>query len=474
MRRVAWLLLAATGVEPYQFSTRSCRNTLFHRSNRISLQAPVDVRNEKAVRAETDVRDEEAIDHTNEAAVRISPTPGKGLGVFAAAPIEPHTWICDYQGEIITDEESDKRYKNAATGSGKGDYIFRLTLKTETEPGLCVDAQDSEHFSRYFNHAEHGNLMPEVHEKQQRIEFRSTRSIEEGEELCFDYGMGYWRNRGWPSNDGRNYSQAEWDRKDAEDALYPGRRFPLPVGTRVPLVPLRPVELQAALTLPDAECRQSLLRCLEYFGATRLEPQAEEEEEGDDELLEMSYGIHPTAKRSTVCTSTVSVEDLAEAAAVCIGEAAIPADDESGSLNRSAAMITATAEAPQGDDKALLLWVNGAAAELSLMRKWRENTPRFATARHDAVALVAYLLYKTGYIPGSLARTSSKLAHGLPAARLQGLLNHLEVHKHERDERAVLDVLAVLEGHVTSREEVEELLDRLECWIRLGDGLVMG
>ena len=97
--------------------------------------------------------------------------------------------------------------------------------------------------------------MPEVHEKQQRIEFRSTRSIEEGEELCFDYGMGYWRNRGWPSNDGRNYSQAEWDRKDAEDALYPGRRFPLPVGTRVPLVPLRPVELQAALTLPDAECR---------------------------------------------------------------------------------------------------------------------------------------------------------------------------------------------------------------------------
>ena len=50
MRRVAWLLLAATGVEPYQFSTRSCRNTLFHRSNRISLQAPVDVSNEKAVR----------------------------------------------------------------------------------------------------------------------------------------------------------------------------------------------------------------------------------------------------------------------------------------------------------------------------------------------------------------------------------------------------------------------------------------
>ena len=61
------------------------------------------------------------------------------------------------------------------------------------------------------------------------------------------------------------------------------------------------------------------------------------------------------------------------------------------------------------------------------------------------------------------------LAHGLPAARLQGLLNHLEVHKHERDERAVLDVLAVLEGHVTrdeSRGWWRSLLDRLECWIR--------
>ena len=137
-----WLLVA-TGVKSYLLTSSPPPNTLLQRSNRISLQVD-GVTRKPCVQSR---RARRRGHRSHRAAVQgISPTPGKGLGVFAAAPIEPNTWICDYQGEIITDEESDKRYKNAATGSGKGDYIFRLTLKTETEPGLCVDAQDSSTF----------------------------------------------------------------------------------------------------------------------------------------------------------------------------------------------------------------------------------------------------------------------------------------------------------------------------------------
>eukprot|EP00966_Prymnesium_polylepis_P023651 544412-Prymnesium_polylepis.1 len=49
---------------------------------------------------------------------------------------------------------------------------------------------------------------------------------------------------------------------------------PPPIGTTLPLTPLSVEELQAALALPEDQSRTALLRCLDYFGATRLEQPA--------------------------------------------------------------------------------------------------------------------------------------------------------------------------------------------------------
>ena len=91
-----------------------------------------------------------------EANVRVTAVPGKGMGVFTVAPIAARAFVCEYRGQLSTKEECNARYENwsADDGDGYGDYMFSLGN------GMTVDAQESSHFSRFFNHAEHGNTQP--------------------------------------------------------------------------------------------------------------------------------------------------------------------------------------------------------------------------------------------------------------------------------------------------------------------------
>merc|ERR1711988_1334234 len=73
-----------------------------------------------------------------------------------------------------------------ASSLAKSDYVLQLA------PGLCLDAQNSRHFSRYFNHDQHGNLDVVVDEKERRADFWASRRIKKGEEMCFDYGYYFW------------------------------------------------------------------------------------------------------------------------------------------------------------------------------------------------------------------------------------------------------------------------------------------
>ena len=128
---------------------------------------------------EDDARYQQSLGASNPGAkelrVDVAPAPGKGMGAFAAEPAAKGTWICTYEGELLTLIETEQRYRYEEPA-----YLFTVT------PDLYRDANFSTHFSRYFNHDEHGNLDHKVDVREQRIDFYALRDIEAGEELTFD------------------------------------------------------------------------------------------------------------------------------------------------------------------------------------------------------------------------------------------------------------------------------------------------
>ena len=82
----------------------------------------------------------------------------------------------------------------------------------------------------------------------------ALRRIETDQELCFDYGVGYWCGRAppLPSSDSRDYSPAGWELRD-QQRQWLEAPYPLRAGSVVPLTPLRAIELQAALIMPEDE-----------------------------------------------------------------------------------------------------------------------------------------------------------------------------------------------------------------------------
>ena len=296
-----------------------------------------------------------------EAAVDVSGAGNKGFGAFAAEAIAAGDYVGPYIGTITTREETRVRY-NATTymeATLIGDYLFRV------DDTFSIDAQNSTHFSRYFNHAEHGNLEVDVDSENTRVNFFAARDIAAGEELCFDYGTGYWmyRPQPTPESDSRNFSHPIYRERKPELSL----QHPPPVGTRLPLVPLTAPELQAALAMPEDESRAALLRCLDFFGAVRTA----------DGTIRMPPLIDVDEVAPTQAANEIDHAALQTAATACIARAVLDPADASGRLARE-----------------LTSWVAENDAELQLIRRWRERVPRAASARRDAVALVAYLLWK--------------------------------------------------------------------------------
>ena len=50
-----------------------------------------------------------------------------------------------------------------------------------------LDATNSTHFSRFFNHEEFGNLNFTVNPAERRVDFYASTAIPAGDELTFDY-----------------------------------------------------------------------------------------------------------------------------------------------------------------------------------------------------------------------------------------------------------------------------------------------
>ena len=97
-----------------------------------------------------------------------------GLGLFATQPIKKNTYIMDYTGDLITNEEADER---------GGKYLFEINSK------WTIDGKDRKHTARYVNHSCRPNCETRVSGK--RVKIYAIKNIKEGEELTYDYGEEY-------------------------------------------------------------------------------------------------------------------------------------------------------------------------------------------------------------------------------------------------------------------------------------------
>uniref|UniRef100_A0A8C5UDI7 [histone H3]-lysine(9) N-methyltransferase n=1 Tax=Malurus cyaneus samueli TaxID=2593467 RepID=A0A8C5UDI7_9PASS len=119
-------------------------------------------------------------------------TQRMGWGVRTMQDIPLGTFVCEYVGELISDSEADVREEDS--------YLFDLDNKDGEV--YCIDARFYGNISRFINHLCEPNLIPvRVFMSHQdlrfpRIAFFSTRHIEAGEEIGFDYGDRFWDIKG--------------------------------------------------------------------------------------------------------------------------------------------------------------------------------------------------------------------------------------------------------------------------------------
>jgi uncharacterized protein len=110
--------------------------------------------------------------------VRNSPIHGRG--VFALRRISKGTRIVEYKGELITDDEADRRYAHLHEHSPH-------TMLFSLENNLVIDATRRGNSGRWINHSCAPNCQ--VEEEGTKIFIDARRDIRAGEELTYDYNL---------------------------------------------------------------------------------------------------------------------------------------------------------------------------------------------------------------------------------------------------------------------------------------------
>lgn len=103
----------------------------------------------------------------------------QGRGAFATRRIARGERIVEYRGEVITPEESDRRYP---WDDGVRHHTFLFTVDEDR----VIDGQYGGNSSRYINHSCDPNCEAII-EEDGRVWFYALRPIREGDELTFDY-----------------------------------------------------------------------------------------------------------------------------------------------------------------------------------------------------------------------------------------------------------------------------------------------
>lgn len=130
---------------------------------------------------------------------------GCGWGVKALQPIKKDSFVCEYVGEVIKNEEAEKRGK-IYDAEGRT-YLFDLDYNDSEQTPFTVDAAVYGNISHFINHSCEPNLavfavwINCLEPNLPKLALFATRNIREGEEITFDYMCQYVKgNNNSPSN----------------------------------------------------------------------------------------------------------------------------------------------------------------------------------------------------------------------------------------------------------------------------------
>jgi uncharacterized protein len=105
----------------------------------------------------------------------------QGRGVFATRKIPRGTEIIEYRGQIIDDDEADRRYP-WSDEERHHTFLFRL------DNGMVIDAGPRGNAAKYINHSCDPNCEA-VEDEDDRVFIYALRDIARGEELVYDYNF---------------------------------------------------------------------------------------------------------------------------------------------------------------------------------------------------------------------------------------------------------------------------------------------
>lgn len=98
-----------------------------------------------------------------------------GLGLFATAPIKKGSFIIEYVGPLLSDNQVDAK---------GGKYLFAL------DKDWTIDGSARSNIARYINHS-CVQTNCEVIQYAKHIKIRAKKNIKAGDELLYDYGPEY-------------------------------------------------------------------------------------------------------------------------------------------------------------------------------------------------------------------------------------------------------------------------------------------
>jgi len=101
-----------------------------------------------------------------------------GYGVFAARKIRKGTTVIEYLGERVSHARADARYEDKDPNDN---HTFLFTVDSRT----VIDGGVNGNEARYINHGCDPNCESTTVNK--RIFIEAIRTIQPGEELCYDY-----------------------------------------------------------------------------------------------------------------------------------------------------------------------------------------------------------------------------------------------------------------------------------------------